>query len=146
MLSIVSTLKEATPERHKLAVQGLHDGSLTVTLTRQTDAEICALVKNGDGREYGGTLTEHGAFCSCPDALYRGGVCKHSIAACVFYLQQPQTTEDHLMWNDGQILCGATQPRRFWQNWTMNALNWHDLVCQSCVQVWTHPAATGEEC
>jgi hypothetical protein len=142
MTYLLSTLREATPERHKLAVQGLRDGSLTITLTRQTDAEIRAIVKNGDGIEYGVTITEHGAFCSCKDALYRGVTCKHQLALCVFCLQKNETTEDriHLMWNSGEILCGFTQPKRFWQNWTLNALNWSDLVCQPCVHAWTHPA------
>jgi len=43
MSYLLSTLREALPERHKLAVQGLRDGSLTITLTRQNDAEIRAL-------------------------------------------------------------------------------------------------------
>jgi hypothetical protein len=135
-------LREATIDRHHKAVQGLKDGSLIITLTRQTDAEIRALVKNGDGVEYGVTLTERGSYCSCPDALYRGGVCKHAVATCVFCLHHPQTTEDriHLMWFDGHILCGVTTAKRFWQNWTLNALNWSDLVCTACVHVWTHPA------
>ena len=71
MSLLLSPLREATPERHRKAVQGLRDGTLTVSLTRQTEAEIRALVRNGDGREYGVSLTEHGTFCSCKDALYR---------------------------------------------------------------------------
>jgi hypothetical protein len=136
-------LKESTPDRHKLAVQGLRDGTLTVSLTRQTETEIRALVKNGDGIEYGVTLTEHDAFCSCKDALYRGGVCKHAVATCVFCLQHPQTTQDriHLMWSNGSTLCGEQRPQRFWIRWTLNALNWADLVCSQCVHAWTHPAA-----
>jgi len=52
------------------------------------------------------------------------------------------TAEDaiHLQWDDGHILCGVTQPKRFWVRWTLNALNWTDIVCQSCVHVWTHPS------
>jgi hypothetical protein len=44
------------------------------------------------------------------------------------------------MWNDGTVLCGRERPKRFWQNWTYNALNWTDLVCQPCVHVWLAPA------
>jgi predicted nucleic acid-binding Zn finger protein len=142
MTFILSTLKEATPERHKLAVQGLRDGSLTITLTRQTDAEIRAIVKNGDGIEYGVTLTEHGTFCSCKDALYRGTTCKHALALAIRQLQQSEPTETrvHLMWQDGAVLCGEKQPQRFWQRWTLNALNWTDTVCQSCTHAWLNPS------
>jgi hypothetical protein len=45
------------------------------------------------------------------------------------------------MWPDGTVLCGHDQLKRFWQNWTMNALNWSDLVCQACVDRWLHPVA-----
>lgn len=142
MSLLLSPLRESTPERHKLAVRGLYDGTLTVTLTRQTEAEIRALVRNGDGIEYGVTLTQHGAFCSCKDALYRATVCKHALAACLFCLRQQEPTDDriHLMWDNGHVLCGATAVKRYWLNWTLNALNWADLVCTNCVHAWTHPA------
>ncbi len=58
-----------------------------MTLTRQTEAEIRALVKNGEGKEYGVTLTEAGVFCSCPDALYRGSVCKHATTLALAVLR-----------------------------------------------------------
>ena|SRR2546423_185459 len=146
MTHLLAILRESTPERHQKAVHGLRDGTLTVSLTRQTDAEIRALVRNGDGIEYGVTLTEHGACCSCKDALYRGAICKHALAVCISRLQQNNPAEDriHLMWSDGHILCGATAVKRFWQNWTLNALNWNDLVCQPCVHAWTHPTRAEE--
>lgn len=142
MSLLFSPLRDVSIDRHNKAVHGLKDGTLIVTLTRQTDAEIRALVRNGDGFSRGVTLTEHGTFCSCPDALYRGIVCKHAVAVSVFCLQHHTPTEDriHLMWNSGEILCGATHPQRFWQNWTLNALNWSDLVCQPCVHAWLNPA------
>ena len=145
MSLLLSPLRESTPARHKRAVQGLRDGTLTVSLTRQTDAEIRALVKNGDGIEYGVTLTDRGAFCSCKDALYRGATCKHALAVCLAHLQQNRPTEEkiHLMWPDGHILCGEPYPTRFWQNWNANALNWHDM-CKACVRQWTHPARANE--
>jgi hypothetical protein len=49
------------------------------------------------------------------------------------------------MWNDGTVLCGQSQPKRFWMNWTMNALNWSDIVCQACVQTWLHPSGENRE-
>jgi hypothetical protein len=49
------------------------------------------------------------------------------------------------MWNDGTVLCGHEQPKRFWMNWTLNALNWSDIVCQPCVDRWLHPTEPKEE-
>jgi hypothetical protein len=142
---LLTPLRATTPDRREKAETGLTDGTLTVTLTRQTETEIRALVKNGDGKEYGVTLTEGLTTCSCKDALYRGAICKHALAACFFCLQQYQPAEDriHLMWNSGEILCGLSEPKRFWRNWSLNALNWSDLVCQPCVHAWTHPTAGG---
>lgn len=142
MSLLLSPLREVSIDRQNKAVHSLKDGTLIVHLTRQTDVDIRALVKNGDGREYGVTLTEHGSYCSCPDSLYRGAVCKHVVAVSVKCLKHHTPNDDrrHLMWNDGHILCGALQPQRFWQNWTYNALNWSDLVCPACVQVWLNPA------
>ena len=144
---LMSHVQHSLRDRQRKAIEGLADGSLTVTLTRQTEAEIRALVKNGDGIEYGVTLTEAGTFCSCKDALYRAATCKHALAACLFCLHQYETTDDriHLMWRSGEILCGVATAQRFWRNWTLNALNWNDLVCQPCVHAWTHPATQGGE-
>lgn len=87
---VLPVLQHVTPERLQKAVNALVDGSLTVTLTRQTEAEIRALVKNGEGKEYGVTLTETGAFCSCPDALYRGVTCKHATIVTLSVLRTAQ--------------------------------------------------------
>jgi hypothetical protein len=140
MSYLLSTLRASTPERHQLAVRGLRDGTLTITIAYRTDSEIRAIVKNGDGLEYGVNLSDRGNFCSCKDALYRGVVCKHQLALCVYVLQQSEQPENpiHLMWQDGAVLCGEKSPQRFWQRWTYNALNWPD-VCQACVHQWMHP-------
>ena len=47
------------------------------------------------------------------------------------------------MWETGDLLCGhtLTPTSRFWRRWTLNALNWSDIVCQPCVATWTHPTA-----
>jgi uncharacterized Zn finger protein len=90
---IMSALQHVSPERLQKAVCGLADGSLTVALTRQADSELRGLVKNGDAKEYGVTLTEGCAFCSCPDALYRGLVCKHAVALALHVLRTPQNRE-----------------------------------------------------
>ena len=137
----LAILRESTPDRHQKAVRGLADGSLTITITRQTEQEIRAIVKNGDGKEYRCILTDSHAVCSCGDAFYRGATCKHLLAVCISQLQQPeQDNRIHLMWDNGHILCGVATAKRFWQNWTLNALNWSDMVCPACVEAWTHPA------
>lgn len=143
MSLLLPLLRESTIERHNADARGFVDGTFTITLTRRTESEIRALVTNGDGLEYGVTLTEHGPFCSCRDALYRGTICKHAIAVSLFCLQEQEAEKNriHLMWESGALLCGhtPTPPTRFWRRWTLNALNWTDLVCQLCVQTWTHP-------
>jgi hypothetical protein len=87
---ILRALQTVTPDRLQKAVLGLCDGTSSITLTRQTETELRGLVRNGDGKEYGVTLTEALTACSCPDALYRGVVCKHATAAALFALRQPE--------------------------------------------------------
>ena len=119
-----------------------------VTLTRQSESEIRALVKNGDGKEYGVTLTEALTTCSCKDALYRGTVCKHAVAVALHVLRTPQPKKEiptpqfplfHLMWRDGIVLCGEHQPGRVqvWP-WTDYMLTWPE-ACPSCVAAYKQP-------
>jgi uncharacterized Zn finger protein len=90
---VLTILQQVSSDRLQRAVCGLADGSLNATLTRQSNTEIRALVKNGDGKEYGVTLTESLVACSCKDSLYRGGICKHGVAVALYILrtQQPKT-------------------------------------------------------
>jgi uncharacterized Zn finger protein len=95
--SLVRTVaQQASTARLQKAVCGLADGSLTVTLTRQSDTDIRALVQNGDGKAYGVSIVGSAATCSCPDALFRGVVCKHITALALHVLRphpapQPRT-------------------------------------------------------
>jgi hypothetical protein len=91
---VLTVLQHVTVERLQKAVTALSDRSLTLTLTRQTEAEIRALVKNGEGKEYGVTLTEAGTFCSYPDALYRGITCKHATVLALTILRTPCLQEE----------------------------------------------------
>jgi predicted nucleic acid-binding Zn finger protein len=102
MSYLLSPLRAATPERHPLAVKGLRDHTYTITIAHRSETELRALVRNGEGAEYGVNLSDRGNFCSCKDALYRGTTCKHQIALCVFVLQQNEQAQDrvHLMWKD----------------------------------------------
>lgn len=87
---VLHTIQDVTTDRLHKAVCGLADVTLTITLTRQSDAEIRALVKNGTGSEYGVTLTQTLIACSCKDALYRGGICKHGVAVALYVLRTPK--------------------------------------------------------
>ena len=146
---VLTILKHVPSDRLQRAVCGLADGSLMVTLTRQSEAEIRALVQNGDGKEYGVTLTESLTACSCKDALYRGGIYKHGVAVALHFLRAPQPKPAapapqfpmfHLMWRDGIVLCGDPQPGRVqvWPRWTEYMLTWPE-VCPSCVAAYKHP-------
>ena len=91
---IMNVLQQVSTDRLQRAVTALADGSLSMRLTRQTEAEIRALVKNGEAKEYGVTLTEAAVFCSCPDALYRGSVCKHATVLALTVLRTPCLQEE----------------------------------------------------
>ena len=145
---VLTILKQVSSDRLQRAVCGFVDGSLTITLTRQSESEIRALVKNGDRKEYGVTLTESLTTCSCKDALYRGGICKHGVAVVLHVLRTPQPKTAalapqfpmfHLMWRDGIVLCGEPQPGRvqIWP-WTEYMLTWPE-VCPSCVATYNNP-------
>jgi hypothetical protein len=140
MTHLLSTLRAVTPDRHNRAVQGLRDHTLTVTLVKQSEAEIRALVRNVEQKEYRVIINDAGALCSCPDAFYRGH-CKHAAAVCIVCLRQAEMAGNliHLMWDNGVVLCGEAHPQRYWQRWSLNALSWPD-VCPACVGAWTNPA------
>src|SRR5262245_8409087 len=88
---VLNVLQHVSTDRLQKAVTALADGSLQMTVTRMTDSEIRALVQNGDGNEYGVTITDGAATCSCKDALYRGVVCKHAVAVALYIIRNPQT-------------------------------------------------------
>ena len=77
-------------------------------------------MKNGEGKEYGVTLTEAGVFCSCPDALYRGSVCKHATTLALAVLrgevkEAKSTRTIHLVSQEGIALCGSQRPLHVWK-------------------------------
>src|SRR5215468_7336726 len=93
-LLALTVLKTVSPDRLQKATTALVDSSMTILLTRQTEAEIRALVQNGEGKEYGVTLTDGAITCSCRDALYRGVVCKHAVAVALYTIRTPQAETD----------------------------------------------------
>jgi len=88
-LLALTVLKTVSPDRLQKATTALMDSS--ITLTRQTEGEIRALVKNGEGKEYGVTIIDGAITCSCRDALYRGVVCKHAVAVALYTIRTSQT-------------------------------------------------------
>src|SRR5215471_15850737 len=118
---VLTVLQQVSTDRLQRAVTALADGSFTMTLTRQTETEIRALVKNSEGKEYGVTLTEATVFCSCPDALYRGSVCKHATTLALAVLrgeikEAKSTRTIHLGTREGIALCGVQNTPHVW-NW-----------------------------
>jgi hypothetical protein len=139
---MLTVLQHVPADRLQRAVNALVNGSLTITLTRQTEAEIRALVRNGEGREYGLTLTQTGVFCSCKDALYRASVCKHVTAVALSVLRTPQSEGNRIHLAFGKekpTLCGVVHPARVWL-WPY----WPDIVwkeaCMDCEAVRKQPA------
>jgi predicted nucleic acid-binding Zn finger protein len=86
----------ATVEKTRLqkAVDGLVNGSYSITLASQSESEIRGFVANGDGKEYGVVISEGQAFCSCKDAMYRKGICKHAVALSLYAIRNPQEQQE----------------------------------------------------
>ena len=151
---VLTVLQHVTTDRLQRAVNALADGSMTVTLTRQTEAEIRALVKNGAEREYGVVLTPTLTTCSCKDALYRGVVCKHTVATALHVLRTPQAKREpqpepvrtvappqrtiHLLLDGDRALCGVLNPTRCWRWPHWPETTWPE-TCTECAAVRTRP-------
>lgn len=143
---VLSPIQHVSSDRLQRAVTALAEGTLAITLTRQAETEMRALVKNGEGIEYGVTLTHALSTCSCKDSLYRGVVCKHAVAVALYVLRTPPPEQDapgelacHLLWRNGQVVCGEAQPARCWvYPWTDTMLSWPE-ACPACVEPTSSP-------
>jgi len=82
-------LAKVDGQRLQKGVEGLVTGSYSLTVVKQGEAEVRGFVANGDGREYGVVLSEGHAFCSCKDAMYRKGICKHAVVLALFVIRNP---------------------------------------------------------
>ena len=150
---VLTVLQHVSVERLQKAVNLLADASVTVTLTRQTENEIRAVVKNGEGREYGIVLTPTLTTCSCKDALYRATVCKHQVTTALHVLRTPQVTGEprqapahtptprriiHLVLTGDSALCGVKHPMHYWHwpHWPES--DWPE-TCVACASVRTRP-------
>src|SRR5215472_6817004 len=85
-----SILAKVEPGRLQKAVEGFVSGHYAVTVTCQEEAEIRGYVVNGDGHQYGVVLSEGQSFCSCADAMYRKGICKHAVALALYVIRTPK--------------------------------------------------------
>ncbi len=83
-------LAKVDGQRLQKAVAGLVAGSYTIAVTEQSETELRGFVANGDGKQYGVVLSEDHTFCSCPDAMYRKGICKHAVVLALFTIRNPQ--------------------------------------------------------
>jgi hypothetical protein len=87
-----SILQQVEPSRLLKATEGLVNNVYIIIVTEQGEAEIRGLITNGDGTEYGVVLTEASTFCSCRDAMFRKGVCKHAVILALHAIRHPQAT------------------------------------------------------
>lgn len=159
MQHLTNALTHAEPGRLSKALTGLQDGSLHISVTFRTAAEIRAEIVNGDKTPYAVVLTPERAFCSCKDAQYRQGkacsqdsplllhACKHALSLALWALQHPQekaaeTAHEqgviHLCRPDDQPFCGREKtPKSWtWAQWPAyeEALTF-EQVCETCVGV-----------
>jgi predicted nucleic acid-binding Zn finger protein len=88
MKATATVLAKVEDVRFRKALEGIRGGHYRVTLTFRSDEEVRGLVQTANGKAYGCTLTPVGAFCSCPDALYRGVICKHAVVLAVIALRE----------------------------------------------------------
>jgi uncharacterized Zn finger protein len=86
----ISVIQRVDAKRLQKGVEGLMGRAYEVRVTRHSEGEVRGFVRNGDGKEYGCTLTEATTFCSCKDALYRSTTCKHCVALALYVIRNPQ--------------------------------------------------------
>jgi uncharacterized Zn finger protein len=89
MRATATVLARVEDQRFSKAAEGIRNGTYRTTITLQTQEEVRGVVKKGNDKEYGCTLTTAGAFCSCPDALYRGSICKHAVTLALCVIRNP---------------------------------------------------------
>jgi predicted nucleic acid-binding Zn finger protein len=90
MRTATQILARVEPGRLQKAVEGFVSGAYAITVTEQSEAEIRGFVANGDGKEYGVVLSEGQTFCSCKDAMYRKGICKHAVVLALHVMRTPK--------------------------------------------------------
>ncbi len=76
--------------RLQKAVEGFVAGSYTIAVTGRSETELRGFVVNGDSKEYGVVFSEGQSFCSCKDAMYRKGICKHAVVLALHVIRAPK--------------------------------------------------------
>src|SRR5215475_1963355 len=94
MRATATILAKVEDQKFHKAVEGIRSGLYQTTITLRTQEEVRGFVRKENGKEYGCTITEAGAFCSCPDALYRGRICKHAVALALDVIRNPEALEE----------------------------------------------------
>jgi len=89
MRATATVFARVEDRRFSKAAEGIRNGTYRTTITLQIEEEVRGFVKKGNDKEYGCTITAAGAFCSCPDALYRGSICKHAVALALHVIRNP---------------------------------------------------------
>jgi len=87
---VLNVIQQVTTDRLQKAVEGFVSGTYTVTVASQYEIELRGFVVNGDGKEYGVMLREGQSFCSCKDAMYRKGICKHQVLFALYVIRSPK--------------------------------------------------------
>jgi len=95
MKATATVLARVEDQRFSKAAKGLRNGTYRTTVTLQTEEEVRGYVRKGHDTEYGCTITAAGAFCSCPDALYRGTICKHAVTLALWVIRNPLQASAH---------------------------------------------------
>jgi SWIM zinc finger len=89
MKATATVLAKVEDTRFHRAIDGTRSGTYQVKITLRNEDEVRGLVKIPNGAEYGCSITPAGAFCSCPDALYRGIICKHAVVLALYVVRHP---------------------------------------------------------
>jgi hypothetical protein len=89
MKATATVLAKVEDTRFHRAIDGTRSGTYQVKITLRNEDEVRGLVKIPNGAEYGCSITPAGAFCSCPDALYRGIICKHAVVLALYDIRNP---------------------------------------------------------
>jgi hypothetical protein len=141
-LLVLTVLQHVSADRLQRAINALADGNISITPTRTTPTDIRALVKNGDGQEYGCTITEGVTTCSCRDALYRGVICKHvTVLALTVLRATPAETlarTIHFVFHGTTALCGELNPQSCWQWPHFPTTQWAE-ACPACTKLLHQP-------
>jgi len=97
--AILEQVGQADPERTLRALAMVDSGGYRVTVSEVGSDVVKATVGKRIGKGFGGqpvfqpylvTLTGTATSCTCPDATYRGKVCKHQTLVALHVIRNPQ--------------------------------------------------------